>query len=92
MHGYQFYEDVERPHGSAAGEIIAVRLNEQRFVQEGGVCYPALQSKPEPESGTDRVLSTFFNVEYLGAHCVPVSEERAREINPILFKYLDGLA
>ena len=92
MHGYQFYEDVERPRGDAGGEIIAIRLNEQRFVQEGGVCYPALQSRPEPESGTDRVLSTFFNVEYLGAHCVPVTEERAREVNPILFKYLDGLA
>ena len=92
MHGYQFYEDVERARGAGPGEIIAIRLNEQRFVQEGGVCYPALQSRPEPESGTDRVLSTFFNVEYLGTHCRLVTEARAREVNPLLFKYLDGLA
>ena len=92
MHGYQFYEDVERLRGAGPGEIIAIRLDEQRFVQEGGVCYPALQSQPEPESGVDRVFSTFFNVEYLGTHCRPVSEERAREVNPLLFEYLDGLA
>ncbi len=92
MHGYQFYEDVERPLGGSAGEIIAIRLDQEGFVQEGAVCFPALQSKPEPRSGGDRVLSTFFNVEYLGAHCRPVSEERARAVNPLLFKYLDTLA
>jgi hypothetical protein len=93
MQGYEFFEDdASNGGGEYGGGIIAVRLGGESMVQEGGVLYAALCALPAAGTTEERVLSTFFNAEYLGAHCRRVSEEIARQKNPLLFAYLDRLA
>ena len=93
MQQFEFFEDDAASGGGEwGGGIIAVRLGGESMVQEGGVLYQALCAVPASAASEERVLSTFFNAEYLGAHCRRISEEIARQKNPSLFAYLDRLA
>ena len=93
MHHYAFYEEYrDETYRESAGNIIAVDMAGQSFVQEGGICYKVVCPAPEHREPNSPVAMALFNVEYLGARCKPVDERRARNVHPALFEYLERLA
>ena len=92
MQGFQFYEEY-RDDGLevSADNVIAVPSFDP-VVREGAVVCNAFRTMKSPENGSDMIASVLLAAEYLGTHCKEVSEERAREIQPELFEYLDRLA
>ena len=89
---FQFYEQYrDEGRGESAGNVIAIDLDATSFVQEGGVCFPAV-GPPHGSTPNGPVIPGFFNAEYLGTHCRPVSAARAREVHPRLFEFLDTLS
>jgi hypothetical protein len=90
---YHFYEEYrDEAQRQSAGNIIAIDLGDESFVQEGGICYKAVCPAPEHSKPNSPVMIALFNVEYLGARCKPVDERRARHVHPALFEYLERLA
>jgi hypothetical protein len=93
MRGYRFFEELTNTSlGQSAGNVIAIRVGGDSFVQEGGICLSALCAMREVGEPSGAVFSRLFNAEYLGTHCRRVSEERARAMQPKLFEYLDTIA
>jgi hypothetical protein len=91
--GYQFFEEFNDGRlESSSGNVIAIDMAGESFVQEGGVCYPALCAFPDSAPPNSPVLKRFFNAEYLGVRCRRITEARARMIHPKLFEYLDTVA
>ena len=93
MQGYQFYEEFRDESLEVSAEsVIAVTQQSEPVVREGAVVCNAFRTMKSPETGTDMIAGVLLAAEYLGTHCKEVSEERAREIQPQLFEYLDRLA
>lgn len=93
MRGYRFFEEFSDDDlRRSSGNVIAVDMHGESFVQEGGVCYRALCAFPDDGEPNSPVLERLFNAEYLGVRCRRISEARARQIHPRLFHYLDTLA
>jgi hypothetical protein len=93
MHGYRFFEEfTNESQAQSAGNVIAIRIGSDSFVQEGGVCLSALCAERDVGQSSGAVFTRLFNAEYLGTHCRIVSEERARAMQPKLFEYLDTIA
>jgi hypothetical protein len=93
MHGYRFFEEfTNESQAQSAGNVIAIRIGSDSFVQEGGVCLSALCAVRDVGESNGAVFTRLFNAEYLGTHCRIVSEERARAMQPKLFEYLDTIA
>jgi hypothetical protein len=93
MRGYRFFEEfTNKTQDQSAGNVIAIRLDSDSFVQEGGICLSALCAERDVGESNGAVFARLFNAEYLGTHCRLVSEERARAIQPKLFEYLDSIA
>jgi hypothetical protein len=93
MREYRFFEEFSDGRlESSSGNVIAVDLAGDSFVQEGGVCYRALCAIQDAARPNSPVLQRYFNAEYLGARCRRITEARARKIHPKLFEYLDSLA
>ena len=94
MRGYRFFEEYRDDDlRDSLNSVVAIDVGKGPFVQEGGVCYRAVctdRSKSEP--GQKAVRMVLFNAEYLGSHCKRISEERAREIQPEIFSFLESLA
>lgn len=95
MKGVRFYEELEhknRKYEASKGTVFAAFYEQTHggrhgdgayFVQVDGV--GAVFDRPNsPVAGTSASL------EYLEKDCRRVSEERAREVHPELFKYLDS--
>ena len=92
MSGYQFYEEFRDDERTvSAGNIIAV-TTDAPIVHEGGIHCHVLRTMRPPEGGAELVAQALLRAEYLGTHCRAVSEERAREVEPVIFAYLDRLA
>lgn len=92
MRGYRFFEEFnDEGRRNSSGNVIALDMHGESFVQEGGVCYRALCAFPDPGEPNRPVFERLFNAEYLGSRCRRISEDRAREIHPRLFKVLDAL-
>ena len=92
MQGFQFYEEFrDESLAVSADHVIAISETEP-IVREGAVVCNAFRTMKSPETGTDMIAGVLLAAEYLGTHCREVSEERAREIQPQLFEYLDTLA
>jgi hypothetical protein len=92
MQGFQFYEEFrDETLVVSADHVIAIPETEP-IVREGAVVCNAFRTMKSPETGTDMIAGVLLAAEYLGTHCKEVSEERAREIQPQLFEYLDRLA
>ena len=93
MRGYNFFEEYrDEAMVASSGNVIAIDIGGGPFVQDGGVCFKAVAPAPEHQVPNSPVRMILFNAEYLGMRCRPVSEERAREIHPKLFEYLERLA
>lgn len=93
MLGYGFFEEFSDGRlESSSGNVIAVDMTGDSFVQEGGVCYGAVVALEDNAAPNSPVLARLFNAEYLGARCRRISESRARLIHPRLFEYLDAMA
>jgi hypothetical protein len=94
MQGYRFFEEyTDDRRAQSAGNVIAIHIDGDSFVQEGGICYGALCADDESTPVRNApILARLFNAEYLGTHCRRISEARARVIHPKLFEYLDSLA
>ena len=93
MHGYRFFEEfTNTSQEQSAGNVIAIRVGGDSFVQEGGICLSALCAMRDVGEPHGAVFARLFNAEYLGTHCRRVSEERARAMQPKLFEYLDTIA
>ncbi|HEY9516345.1 MAG TPA: hypothetical protein VIQ74_11760 [Gemmatimonadaceae bacterium] len=93
MRGYRFFEEFsDGRFETSSGNVIAVDITGESFVQEGGVCYGAVVAFPDSATPNSPVLGRLFNAEYLGARCRRISESRARSIHPRLFEYLDAMA
>ena len=93
MHGYRFFEEfINKSQDQSAGNVIAIRIGSDSFVQEGGICLSALCAVRDVGEADGAVFARLFNAEYLGTHCRLVSEERARAMQPQLFEYLDTIA
>lgn len=92
MRGYRFFEEFnDEGRQNSSGNVIALDMHGEAFVQEGGVCYRALCAFPDTGEPNRPVLERLFNAEYLGVRCRHISEDRARQIHPRLFKVLDAL-
>jgi hypothetical protein len=90
---YRFFEEYNDGRlESSSGNVIAIDLTGDSFVQEGGVCYGAVVAIPDKAKPNSPVFKRLFNAEYLGARCRRISEARARLIHPRLFEYLDAMA
>lgn len=93
MRGFRFFEEFSDGRlETSSGNVIAVDVTGDSFVQEGGVCYGAVAAFPDSATPNSPVLARLFNAEYLGARCRSISESRARSIHPRLFEYLDAMA
>jgi hypothetical protein len=90
---YQFFEEYrDDAQRESAGNIIAINMAHGSFVQEGGICYRAVCPAPDHRKPNSPVIMALFNAEYLGARCKLVDEQRARNVHPALFEYLERLA
>jgi hypothetical protein len=93
MIGYRFFEEYrDDTRRESAGNVIAVNMADGSFIQEGGICYKAVCPASDHHRPNSPVTMALFNVEYLGIRCAPVDEQRARNVHPALFEYLERLA
>lgn len=93
MRRFRFFEEYTDDRlESSSGNVIAIDMMGESFVQEGGVCYSAWCAVPDRPAPNSPVLPRLFNTEYLGARCRRISEAQARRIHPKLFEHLDALA
>ena len=94
MHGYRFFEEYrDEGRRDSLNSVVAIDVEKGPFVQEGGVCYRAVCTDREKnEPGHKAVRMVLFNAEYLGTHCRRISEQRARELHPEVFSFLESLA
>ena len=93
MDGYQFFEEYrDEARRESAGNVIAVNMADRSFIQEGGICFNAVCPAPDHREPNSPVIMTWFNAEYLGARCSRVDEQRARNVHPALFEYLERMA
>ncbi|MDQ6830998.1 MAG: hypothetical protein M3081_19215 [Gemmatimonadota bacterium] len=90
---YTFFEEYEdQAFQQSAGNVIAVYFSNELVIKDGNVLFRAVCADEECQTPNGPVTPTFFEAEYLGTHCRKISEERARDIHPKLFEYLDTLA
>lgn len=83
MKGIRFYEEfTSKRRGESAGNAVAVAE------PNGDGTYEAIA--PLYDTPNSPVASTSIHWNYLFKNCKRVSEARAREVHPELFKYLDA--
>jgi hypothetical protein len=96
MRGYRFYEELAykgRTNEASVGNVVAVDYENGMRFERGGddhdhTVYEAVGSVfSHPNSPC---ASTSVSTEYLAQDCKRISEARAREIHPQLFRYLEG--
>lgn len=92
MRGYRFFEEYDQERRESAGNVIALRLSEQTFIQPGAICFEAVCAEEDSHIPNSPVKPSYVNVEYLGKFCRRISEARARSVHPRLFEFLDALA
>jgi len=93
MQQYRFFEEyADASFHQSAGNVIAIHLSDDVMVKDGSVLFRALCADEDRTGPNSPVITTFFQGEYLGTRCQPISEARARHIHPKLFEYLDTLA
>jgi hypothetical protein len=94
MHGYRFFEEYrDEGRKDSLNSVVAIDVGRGPFVQEGGVCYRAVcTDREKSDVGQRGVRMVLFNAEYLGTHCKRISEQRARELHPEVFSFLESLA
>ena len=106
MKGYRFYEELENKNRKAEnskGTVVAlliepdgrgwkplylprlVRTKDRRGWSYAAECVSSVFAEPNSP-----VASGSVSMEYLSKDCRRISEARAREIHPELFKYLEG--
>lgn len=89
MRGFRFYEilkDKGKKSEESEGNCIAVDI--ETSLSAGFGCYQAVGPVFfEPDSA---VCFSPASPAYLAENCKRVSEKRAREIHPELFKYLEA--
>lgn len=94
MRGWRFYEELNfknRLGETSKGTVIAVAHENRRIERNGDGTYHTVYDAiggvyEEPNSP---VGSTGAAAEYLSDDCRRIPEERAREIHPALFQFLD---
>ena len=104
MKGFRFYEELEnknRKSEKSQGNVVAAFLQESgrgwNFIYVPGMvrtekgytarveCVSSLFGEPNSP-----VCGGQTTTEYLWDHCRRISEQRAREVHPKLFEYLDA--
>lgn len=88
MQGIRFYEEFKNTSKTrGAGTVVAALVCNGLYYSNGKACYGALSGVYDrPDSP---VASGGVSLEYLAQKCKHISESRAREIHPELFKRLD---
>ena len=91
MKGIRFYEEL-KGRDSTSNVIASLHGNGIFYSSSGNPkmsipCYEAIASLFETPNSP--VASTSVAVEYLQEYCKRVSEKKARELHPELFKRLD---
>jgi hypothetical protein len=92
MTSYQFFEEFRDDDRTiSSGSIIAI-APEPPIVHDGAVHCRALRTVRPSPTDAELVAPILLSAEYLGTHCRQVTEERAREVEPVIFQFLDRLA
>jgi hypothetical protein len=92
MKGYRFYEEFEtnakKRKRISGGNVVALLLDERGRPYWNGTTYDCISAVySHPNSG---VASTGASPDYLAKNCRRISEEDARRIHPVLFRWLDS--
>ena len=89
MKGIRFYEELDnknRVSEKSQGNVVAVLYENGFFTNNGYIleCISAtfLHSNSDVSSGS-------AHIDYIRKNCRRISEQKAREIHPRLFTYLD---
>ena len=92
MTSNQFFEEFRDDDRTvSAGCIIAV-TPEPPIVHDGAIHCRALRAVRLSPAAEELVTPVLLSAEYLGTHCRQVTEARAREVEPVIFRFLDRLA
>ena len=90
MKGWRFYEEFETSKRKVSqGNVVAVSTTQEGVFTTGGIpkyeCVSAVMffSNSPVAFGSVGIL-------YIEERCKRISEAKAREIHPMLFKYLEG--
>jgi hypothetical protein len=92
MRGYRFFEEFCDDGRGSAGNVIALPIGADRFIQPGAICFACVCAGEEARLPNSPVKPVFLAVEYIGKRCRRITEARARDIHPRLFEFLDALA
>ena len=89
MNGIRFYEELDNKNRKgeiSQGNVIARVLGQDRITDNGVMCETISALFFHPNSV---VCGSAASLNYIYKNCRRISEEKAREIHPNLFVYLD---
>ncbi len=89
MKGWRFYEEFnDKGKSLSLGTVIAVDLETAREQLQLTDCYGCIAGLTR--NANSQVCGSQCSPEYLTEQCKRISEARARQIHPELFKRLDN--